>query len=126
LDWYRELIAKRFDGSRFRKSVDEEIERLGVRMAKENPSWGYERMVGAMANLGHKVSDQTVGNILRRHDIPPAPKRKQTAVGLTRCAVLMRCRFTDRKVNGESGSFAWHAMDFDFALVVLYDAVHAR
>ena len=38
----------------------------------------------------------------------------------------MRCRFTDRKINGESGAFAWHAMDFDFAHVVLYDAVHAR
>ena len=47
-------------------------------MAKENPSWGYDRIVGAMANLGHKLSDQTVGNILRRHDIPPAPKRKHT------------------------------------------------
>jgi hypothetical protein len=36
----------------------------------------YDRIVGAMANLGHRLSDQTVGNILR-HDIPPAPKRKQ-------------------------------------------------
>ena len=50
---------------------------LVVRMAQENPSWGYDRMVGAMANLGHQVSDQTVGNILKRHDLPPAPKRKQ-------------------------------------------------
>ena len=47
------------------------------RMAKENPGWGYDRIVGAMANLGLRLSDQTVGNILRRHDIPPAPKRKQ-------------------------------------------------
>jgi putative transposase len=82
LRWYRELIAKKFDGSRFRESVgrpymDEEIERLVVRMARENPTWGYNRIVGAMANLGHKVSDQTIGNILRRHDIPPARKRKQ-------------------------------------------------
>jgi putative transposase len=47
-------------------------------MARENPGWGYDRIVGAMANLGHRLSDQTVGNILRRHDIPPAPKRKLT------------------------------------------------
>ena len=47
-------------------------------MAKENPSWGYDRIVGALANLGHRLSDQTVGNILRRHGISPAPKRKQT------------------------------------------------
>jgi len=39
-------------------------------MAKENPGWGYDRIVGAMANLGLRLSDQTVGNILRRHDIP--------------------------------------------------------
>jgi Homeodomain-like domain len=81
--WYRELIAKKFDGSTFRKSwgrprIAEEIERLVVRMARENLSWGYDRIVGAMANLGYKLSDETVGNILRRHDIPPAPKRKQT------------------------------------------------
>jgi len=83
LGWYRKLIAKRFDGSKFRRSVgrppvDEEIERMVVRMARENLSWGYDRIVGAMANLGYKVSDQTVGNILKRHDIPPAGKRKQT------------------------------------------------
>ena len=47
----------------------EEIERLVVRMAKENHSWGYDRIVGALANLGHRMSDQTVGNILRRHGV---------------------------------------------------------
>jgi hypothetical protein len=46
-------------------------------MARENSGWGYDRIVGALSNLGHVVSDQTVGNILRRHGIPPAPKRSQ-------------------------------------------------
>jgi putative transposase len=69
LAWYRKLIANKFHGSKFRKSrgrprVDKETERLVVQMAKENPGWGYDRMVGAMANLGHQLSDQTVGNIL--------------------------------------------------------------
>jgi hypothetical protein len=41
-------------------------------MARENPGWGYNRIVAALANLGHGVSDQTVGNILRRYGIPPA------------------------------------------------------
>ena len=82
LAWYRKLIASKFDGSKFRKfwgrpRVDQETERLVVRMAKENPGWGYDRIVGAMANLGFRLSDQTVGNILRRHDIPPTPQRKQ-------------------------------------------------
>ena len=83
LGWYRKLIANKFDGSKARRThgrprIDEEMESLVVRMAKENPSWGYDRIVGAMANLGHKLSDQTVGNILGRHEVPPAPKRKHT------------------------------------------------
>jgi putative transposase len=81
VDW--KLIANKFDGSKARRThgrprIDEEMENLVVRMAKENPSWGYDRIVGAMANLGYKLSDQTVGNILSRHDVPPAPKRKHT------------------------------------------------
>src|SRR5437660_9555170 len=47
-------------------------------MARENRSWGYDRIVGALANLGHTISDQTVGNILKRHGLPPAPERKTT------------------------------------------------
>ena len=83
LGWYRKLIANKFDGSRFGRSagrprVDEETERLLVQMAKENPTWGYDRIVGALANLGQRLSDQTAGNILRRHGVPPAPKRKHT------------------------------------------------
>ena len=83
LGWYRKLIANKFDGSKFRRSVgrpkvDQETERLVVQMARENPSWGYDRILGALANLGHRLSDQTVGNVLRRHGISPAPKRKQS------------------------------------------------
>src|SRR5467141_4495790 len=74
LGWYRKLIANKFDGSKFRRSVgrpkvDQETERLVVQMARENPSWGYDRIVGALANLGNRLSDQTVGNIFRRHGI---------------------------------------------------------
>jgi putative transposase len=47
-------------------------------MTRENSGWGYDRIAGALANLGHSVSDQTVGNVLRRHGIAPAPKRSQT------------------------------------------------
>jgi transposase InsO family protein len=47
-------------------------------MAKENSDWGYDRIVGAIANLGYRLSDQTVGNILQRHGIPPAPERQRT------------------------------------------------
>jgi len=83
LAWHRQLVAQKFDGSQQRKTlgrpkIDAELEALVVRMARENRSWGYDRIVGALANLGYTVSDQTVGNILKRHGIAPAPERKTT------------------------------------------------
>src|SRR5438874_7785445 len=83
LAWHRTLVAQKFDGSMQRKApgrppVDQELEALVVRMAQENRSWGYDRIVGALANLGYTISDQTVGTILKRHGVPPAPERKTT------------------------------------------------
>ncbi len=83
LAWYRRLVARKFDGSKRRRypgrpRMDGAVEELIVRMARENPDWGYDRIAGALANLGHSLSDQTVGNILRRNGIPPAPERKRT------------------------------------------------
>ena len=83
MGWYRRLVARKFDGSKSRRypgrpRIDDEIEQLVVQMAKENSDWGYDRIVGAMANLGYTLSDQTVGNILQRHGIPPAQERKRT------------------------------------------------
>ena len=77
LGWYRNLVAQKFDGSKARRKigrppVDDDIEQLIGAHGEENPSWGYDRIAGALANLGHRVSDQTVGNVLRRHGIPPA------------------------------------------------------
>ena len=69
LGWYRKHIASKFDGSKLRRTVgrpkvDQQTERLVVQMAKENTSWGYDRMVGALNNLGHQLSHETVGNTL--------------------------------------------------------------
>jgi putative transposase len=82
LAWYRKLIAQKFDGSKHRQypgrlPVSSEVEALVVRMARENSGWGYDRIVGALAKLGHRLSHQTVKNILRQHGIAPAPKRSQ-------------------------------------------------
>jgi len=82
LGWYRKLVARKFDGSKARRCpgrprIGREIEALILRMASENRSWGYDRIAGALANLGYEVCDQTVGNVLRRHGLPPAPKRKR-------------------------------------------------
>ena len=83
LAWHRRLVAKKFDGSERRTypgrpRVGQEIEQLIVRFATDNRDWGYDRIAGALANLGHAVSDQTVGNVLKRHGILPAPERKKT------------------------------------------------
>jgi putative transposase len=83
LGWYRKLIARKFDGSKARRCpgrprIDSELEELVVRMAQENTDWEYDRIIGALDNLGYTLSDETVGNILRRNGIPPAPERKHT------------------------------------------------
>jgi putative transposase len=83
LGWHRKLVAQKFNGSTQHKAqgrppIDQELEVLVVRLVKENRSWGYDRIVGALLNLGCTISDQTVGNILKRHGIAPAPER-QTA-----------------------------------------------
>ena len=83
LAWYRKLVARKFDGSKARQGpgrprIKRKVEQLIVRMASENRDWGYDRIAGALANLGYEVSDQTVGNVLQRHALPPAPDRKRT------------------------------------------------
>jgi len=83
LSWHRQRVAQKCDGSRQRQApgrpkIDKDLEALVVRMAQDNRSWGYDRIVGALANLGYPISDQTVGNMLKRHGISPAPERKTT------------------------------------------------
>jgi putative transposase len=85
LRWYKRLIAQKFDGSTPRRQlgrprVAEEIEQLVVRMAEENSAWGYRRIQGALANLGHHIDKLTVRNILRRHHLEPAPQRRKAGM----------------------------------------------
>lgn len=74
LGWHRQLIARKFDGSKSRTYPG----RPRTEANQENRDWGYDRIVGALANLGYRVSDNTVGNILKRNGLAPAPKRKKT------------------------------------------------
>jgi hypothetical protein len=83
LAWHRKFMDQHDVRSPQRQSVgrpriDKELEDLVVRMARENRSWGYDRIVGALSNLGYGISDQTVGNILKRQGLLPAPERKKT------------------------------------------------
>jgi hypothetical protein len=80
--WYQRLIANKFDGSRRRKApgrprVDEESEPHAIRMATTNPTWGYRRIQGALAHIGHHIDTIFVRNMVRRHHIDPPPKRRQ-------------------------------------------------
>ena len=72
---------RKYDGSDRRKPgrprIDAQVEALIFRMAHENRMWGYDRIQGALQNLGHKVSATSVGDVLRRHGIEPAPERER-------------------------------------------------
>jgi putative transposase len=64
LAWHRRLIASKYDGSDRRKPgrprLEAAVEDLIVRMAQENRTWGYDRIQGALSNIGHKVSATTL------------------------------------------------------------------
>lgn len=83
LKWYRELIKKKWDYSDRKQNkpgrprITKEIEMRIVKLAQENPDWGYDRIVGALDNIKFDISDTKVGNILRKHGIEPAPERKR-------------------------------------------------
>ena len=78
LRWHRQLIARKWTYATRRggrRGVLAEIRRLAVRMAEENPTWGYTRIVGALKNVGHRVSRSSIARILIAHGIPPVPER---------------------------------------------------
>jgi putative transposase len=79
LRWHRQLIARKFDFNHRRKPGRPQtmrlIAELIVRMALENPRWGYTRIQGALYNLGHQVGRGTIANVLQRKGIEPAPDR---------------------------------------------------
>src|SRR5262245_18024931 len=78
LRWHRRLIARKWTyakPSSSRQGVLAEIRRLVVRMATENPTWGYTRIQGALKNVDHRVGRSTIARILKAHGLPPVPER---------------------------------------------------
>ena len=79
LGWHRRLVARRWTqpatAKRCRPPVAAEIRRLAVRMATENPTWGYRRVHGELHRLGHRVAASTVWKLLRDAGIDPTPNR---------------------------------------------------
>jgi transposase InsO family protein len=123
LRWYQRLIAQKFDGSKQRAQlgrprVAEEIEQLVVRMAEENPTWGYRRIQGALANLGHPIDKLTVRNILRRYHMDPAPQRRKVGMSWSQFLamhweVLAATDFFTVEVA------TWHGLVTYYVLVVM-------
>jgi putative transposase len=80
LGWHRELVRKRWTYAGRppgRPAVSEEIRGLVLRLARENPRWGYQRIVGELAGVGVRVSATSVAKILRQAGVPPAGARVQ-------------------------------------------------
>jgi putative transposase len=89
LRWHRLLVARKWDYSDRRQktpgrpALSQEIRALVVRFAQENPSWGYDRIQGALANVGHEISATSVANILKEQGIEPAPQRRRSTTWKT-------------------------------------------
>jgi putative transposase len=97
LRWHRRLVAGAWTYQRCRTgrpSLDQEVQDLIVRLARENPRWGYQRIKGELQRLGIRVSATTIRTMLRRHRLDPAPRRaaiswraflRQHAAGIVAC-----------------------------------------
>jgi hypothetical protein len=118
---HRTLVAQKFDGAQQRQSpghppIAQELAALIVRIAQENRSWGYDWIVGALANLSLTVSAQTVGNVLKRHGIAPAPERKTTTTWKefirTHMDVLVATDFFTAEVWTLSGLVTYYVLFF--------------
>ncbi len=81
LRWHRRLVAQKWNfverRSPGRPGIMRRISELIVRMAQENPGWGYTRIQGALGNLSHRVGRGTIANVLKRNGIEPSPERSR-------------------------------------------------
>ena len=109
LRWHRQLIAQKWTYSKRRPgrpSVLPEIRRLVVRMATENPRWGYTRIQGALKNLNHRVARSTIATILRAHGIPPSGKRPTSWQAFLRAHWKASPRTSSPRRSGQSGAWS--------------------
>jgi transposase len=99
LRWHRRLIARAWSYSHHqtgRPPLDKDLQQLVIRLASENPRWGYQRIKGELQRLGVQVSATTIRTIMRRHGLDPAPRRATTtwrAFLRQQAAGIMACDF---------------------------------
>ncbi len=83
LTWHRELVRRKWTFTRRRTGgrppITAELEALILRLAKENPAWGYSKLEGELRKLGYDIGRSTIRDVLKRKRVPPAPKRSQQA-----------------------------------------------
>jgi putative transposase len=88
LRWHRRLVADAWTyphRQTGRPPLDPEVQQLIIRLARENPRWGYQRIQGELLSLGVHVSATAIRTTLRRHRLDPAPRGERTAVGRHSC-----------------------------------------
>ena len=99
LRWHRCLVAGAWTYPHHqtgRPALDEDVQQLIIRLARENPRWGYQRIKGELQRLGVQVSATTIRTMLRRHGLDPAPRRVATtwrAFLRQQAAGIMACDF---------------------------------
>jgi len=97
LRWHRRLVAGAWTyphRGTGRPPLDQDLQQLIIRLARENPRWGYQRIQGELRHLGVRVSATAIRTTLRRHGFDPAPRRasstwraflRQQAAGIVAC-----------------------------------------
>jgi putative transposase len=119
LRWHRELVARHWNYSGRRKGVgrpplSKEIVELVLRISRESPTWGYDRIQGTLANLAHRISNTTVANILKAHGIEAAPNRKRQSTWKTflqaHWETLASVDFTTIEVWTKSGLVTYYLL----------------
>jgi transposase InsO family protein len=119
LGWFSKLVSAKFDGSKKRRSpgrprITQEVEKLILKFAKA--AWGSRKIVGALANLGYKISHQAVRNVLKRHHRPKAPEQARKIAWpeflKIETAVTAACDFFTAEVLTLTGLVTYYVLFF--------------
>jgi hypothetical protein len=111
LAWHRKLVAKKFDGAKNRSTLGrpstlKSLEDLVLQMSQDNRTWDYKRIAGALENLGHKISRESVANILKRHGVAPARNGARECFGRILSSRIWTCALM--AAGGRGNRWIWN------------------